>query len=115
MKNLMTAFFMMASVLSYAQDTSLVQPPILPPYSEQEVSRDKIQMRDLPEAVREALKEPDYAGWTVNAVHKAVMDDSKKPESESLIVYIVELKRKDEKTAIRFDKDGKRLDDNDNK
>jgi hypothetical protein len=113
MKKLMIVFLIMTSIVSNAQDTALVKPPVLPPYSGQEISREKIQMRDLPETVREALKLPDYAGWTVDAIYKTLMTDPMTPEAENLVVYIVELKRRHEKTAIRFDKDGKRLDDND--
>lgn len=113
MKTLMVVFLIMISIVSTAQDTSLVQPPIWPPHSGQEISREKIQMRDLPEAVREALKAPDYAGWTIDAIYKTLVTDPMVPEAENLVVYIIELKRRHEKTAISFDENGTRLDDND--
>jgi hypothetical protein len=113
MKKLLAAIFiMMSGVALNAQDTAAIQqPPILPPYSGQEINREKIEIHELPEAVAEALKMNDYAGWTIDAAYKALMTDPQSPESEGEVVYIVDLKRKGEGTSIRFDKDGVRLDD----
>jgi hypothetical protein len=112
MKKLVMVFALATISLTLtAQDTALVQPPILPPYSGQEINREQIQMRDVPAAVKEELKAADYAGWNIEAVYKALMTDPEKPESEGFLIYIVEMKRRDEKIAIRFDEDGKRLDD----
>lgn len=111
MKKLMSAFFiLLIGIASNAQDAQK-----LPPFSEPETSWEKIQVRELPKAVRESLTEPDYAGWTIVAAYKALITDPERPESAGLIVYFVELKRRDERAMIKFDKEGKRLDENDNR
>jgi hypothetical protein len=113
MKKLLAAFVILSiCIASNAQDTSLLQTPQLQPHSEQDTSREKIQIRDLPKAVRESLKAPDYAGWTIDSAYKALMRDPERPESVGLLVYIVELRRRDERSLVRFDKEGKRLDEN---
>jgi hypothetical protein len=115
MKKLTTVFIIViTSTILNAQDTTtLVQPPILSPLPPQEISREQIQMRDLPKPVNDALRATDYAGWAVEAVYKSFVTDPEEPDSEGLLIYIIELKRKNEKAYIKFDKDGKRLDDND--
>jgi hypothetical protein len=65
MKKLIAARVMMISCIELNVHTALVQPPMLR-YNEQEASREKIQIRDLPDAVKDALEMPDYAGWGTN-------------------------------------------------
>lgn len=116
MKKLLIGSLMLtASVIAYAQDTTMVQPPILPSPIQQEISRERIQVDDLPEAVKEELKKPDYGGWTVDAAYKSVMSESESPESERFTVYIIEFKRRDERAVLKFDKNGKKLDDDNDK
>jgi hypothetical protein len=110
MKKLITAFFILTMGISLnAQDSSLAKPQILPSFDEQEITGEKIQKRDLPEAVRESLKAPDYAGWKVESAYKALVTDQESPESAGLLIYIVKLRRKQEREMIKFDKEGKRL------
>jgi hypothetical protein len=115
MKNLIaTVLLLIAGIVVNAQDTTvLVQPPVLPQGSAQEMNRQKIQVRDLPDAVKESLNAADYAGWTVEEAFKAKITDPQSPESEGIDIYIVNVTRKDERATLRFDKDGKRLDDDD--
>lgn len=59
----------------------------------------KIKPEELPEAVKTALAAPDYTGWQISAAYKMTDSD----------IYEVELKNGDEVTAVRFDKDGNRV------
>src|SRR5687768_5037155 len=103
MKKLTAAVLMLLTgIVSFAQDTSMVQS-----YSEQDTRREKIKIRHLPEAVRESLNAPDYAGWKVSDAYEALVTDPESPESASLLIYIIELKRRHEKAIIKFDKGGK--------
>jgi hypothetical protein len=109
MKKLTIAFLILVTgIVSSAQDTSIVQS-----YSEQDTSREKIKIRQLPEAVRESLNAPDYAGWKIDEAYEALATDPERPESASLLIYIIELKRRQERVIIKFDKEGKRLDQSD--
>ena len=109
MKKLTAAFLILVTgISSFAQDTSIVQS-----YSEQDTTREKIKIRNLPEAVRESLNAPDYAGWKIDDAHEALVTDPERPESASLLIYIIELKRRNERAIIKFDKEGKRLDESD--
>jgi hypothetical protein len=111
MKNVSFIVLMLLCTYVSAQDSVSIKPPLLPPYSVQESGREKIQTRDLPEAIKESLKSQEYTGWTIDAAYKARMHDSSSPESEGTVIYIVELKRREEKVIIRFDRGGRRLDD----
>jgi hypothetical protein len=112
-KTLSVVLFVLMNLDLAAQDTSAVQLPILPPNSAQEINREKIQVSDLPYGVKESLKGADYVGWTVEGAYKARMTDPQSPESEGIEIYIVELKKNAYSTSIRFDKDGRELDDPD--
>ena len=105
MKKLTVAFvILMTSVVSFAQDTSVVQP-----HAEQKMTREKIQTRNLPKAIKEALNAPDYAGWKIDGAYEALVTDSERPESAGILIYIVELRRRHERAIIKFDKEGKRI------
>lgn len=60
-----------------------------------------ITSEELPDAVKKALENQDYKGWIINA---ASVD--KKEEK-----YIVELKNGADTKKVKFDKDGKELND----
>ena len=96
-------------LVACAQDTLIVQPPILPPDYGQELGRQKIQVTDLPEAVQETLKGSDYSAWTVDAAYKAHITDPQSPESEGLLIYIVELVKGNDKLIRKFDEEGKEI------
>jgi hypothetical protein len=132
MKKLMFAFcFMFGGLVAVnAQDTTSTsqQNPQYPTSTQQEdQDREKINSRDLPDAVKRSLEAQDYRGWLVNAAYKTkgVSDQS---DSTSLNqsdttavtgdtgaygqeVYVVELKNGAQTKTVRFDKDGKKLDD----
>ena len=110
----MAAFLVLITgAVLWAQDTSVVQPPIAQPYSVQDTTREKIRIRQLPAAVRQSLNAPDYAGWKIDEAYESLVTDPERPESAGLLIYIVTLKRRDERAIITFDKEGKRLDEND--
>jgi hypothetical protein len=110
-----TLILLIMSTVSWSQDTSPVQPQMVQPHSEQDTSREKIRIRNLPRPVQESLKAPDYAGWTIDDAYEALVTDSERPETVGFRIYIVELKRREEKAVIKFDKGGNRLDQNDQK
>jgi hypothetical protein len=102
--------------------------------------REKINSRDLPDAVKRSLEGTEYRGWLISSVYKTKgMDQSgenkdqqdptnptdstavTKPETNAYAseIYVVELKNGAQTKTVRFDKDGKKLDepkdDKDNK
>jgi hypothetical protein len=102
----------------------------------QEQGRVKIKSQDLPDAVKSSLEGQEYRGWLVNSAYK--MDSSVSSDTTSTgdtgvstdttgaatpstgytgsgqqEVYIVELKNGAQTKTVRFDKDGKKLDDED--
>jgi hypothetical protein len=111
---IVSLLMLVSAIVLAAQDTASIRPPLLPPNSPQEISREEVQPEDLPEAVKESLKGQDYAGWNIDRAYKALMTDPTSPESEGIGIYIVDLKKGTETKTVRFDKDGNELDDEDN-
>jgi hypothetical protein len=113
MKKLMIvlAITLTGIIVTHSRTSSAMRSPARCSYSLQEQAREKIQERDLPEAVKESLKASDYAGWTVEAAYKVRMTNPDSPESEGTLIYLIEMKRQDETISVRFDKDGKRLEE----
>jgi hypothetical protein len=103
--------------------------------------RVKIKSQELPDAVKSSLESQEYRGWLVNSAYKvdAASNSSVGSTSESSTsgstsgstsdstsvggntssgayaqeAYIVELKNGAQTKTVRFDKDGKKLDDGD--
>ena len=69
--------------------------------SEEQDGFTTIKSEELPEAVKKALENQDYKGWIINA---ASVD--KKEEK-----YLVELKNGADTKKVKFDKEGKELND----
>jgi hypothetical protein len=134
MKKLILAFsLLLGGVGVYAQDTtSTDQTQTQQPYpTMQEQDREKINSRDLPDAVKRSLENQDYRGWLVNGAYKTKgvgmsanqnQSDSAAVQSDSTSVsgnagaygqevFVVELKNGAQTKTVRFDKDGKKLDD----
>lgn len=93
------------------QDTAAIVPPLLPPHSGHEINREKIQIEDLPQGVKESLRSDAYVSWSVESAYKAMMTDPKSPESEGLPIYLVEVSNDGKRLFLRFDQDGQLLDD----
>lgn len=134
MKKLMLAFSLMLGGLAvYAQDTtSTDQTQTQQQYpTMQEQDREKINSRDLPDAIKRSLEGQEYRGWLVSGAYKSkglASDTSGRSDSTSVSgntgaygqeVFVVELKNGAQTKTVRFDKDGKKLDgqgtDNENK
>lgn len=62
--------------------------------------RVKIKAEDLPEAVKKTLEGDEYKGWMINAAFHHTDKDQ----------YEVELKNGAETKTVKFDKDGKKVD-----
>jgi hypothetical protein len=108
MKKLMLALFLMFGGIAVvnAQD-STATPTQTPPQQEE---RTQIQINELPEAITTSLQSQDYSGWTVASAFRTTQKDAS-DETKSMEVYVVELKNGAETKSVRFDKDGKKLDD----
>jgi hypothetical protein len=97
--------------------------------------RVRIQSQDLPDAVKRSLEGQEYRGWLVNGAYKSkgvstdgtsgdassssssTTDPNNSSTSSSSVgaagqdLYVVELKNGAQTKTVRFDKDGKKLDD----
>lgn len=104
---------------------------------DQDQGRVKIKSQDLPDAVKASLESQEYRGWLVNSAYKVEATETSDPslgnQQEEGVegdttgvsgqgnvgntgaynqeVYIVELKNGAQTKTVRFDKDGKKLDD----
>jgi hypothetical protein len=137
MKKLTLAFCLLVGGIfaANAQDTTSTQQQQYPTQGAQssdQDGREKINSRDLPDAVKRSLEGTEYRGWLINSAYKMKLNagdlnqdtvsqtDSTgvaKPETEGFgsEVFVVELKNGAQTKTVRFDKDGKPLDDlNDN-
>lgn len=72
--------------------------------------REKIEIRDLPQPIRTALESTEYAGWNVSSAYRTTQTESV-DETQSMEVYVVELKSGADTQIIRFDRDGNRIDE----
>lgn len=136
MKKLVFAVCMMfGAVVVNAQDSTSTQSPTDPTSTSQESTvmqdqgRVKIKSQDLPDAVKSSLESQEFRGWLVSSAYKMdaasttpvdsnVSEDSTNVSSQSgstgshkQEVFIVELKNGAQTKTVRFDKDGKKLDD----
>jgi hypothetical protein len=134
MKKLTLAFCLLVGGIfaANAQDTTSVkQPyPTQGAQSTDQDDREKINSRDLPDAVKRSLEGTEYRGWLINSAYKmkgatagdlnqdstSSQSDSTavtKPETEAFTseVFVVELKNGAQTKTVRFDKDGNTLDD----
>lgn len=136
MKKLVFALSMFfgAVVVVNAQDTTSTPSPTDPtatqsPATMQDEGRVKIKSQDLPDAVKSSLESQEFRGWLVNSAYKmdaasvtAPAGNEQPSDSTSVDaqgdagaynkeVYIVELKNGAQTKTVRFDKDGKKLDD----
>lgn len=141
MKKLVFALSMFfGAVVVNAQDTTSTTSPTDPTATQTQTSttmqdegRVKIKSQELPDAVKSSLESQEYRGWLVNSAYKmdaASTTSSTTTETDSdstsvnatstsgaykKEVYIVELKNGAQTKTVRFDKDGKKLDDADMK
>jgi hypothetical protein len=105
-----------------------------PTSKEEDQDREKINSRDLPDAVKRSLEGTEYRGWLVNAVYKSkgveasdstnISNQDTQNQSDTTAVsgqeqtgaygqevFVVELKNGAQTKTVRFYKDGKKLDD----
>jgi hypothetical protein len=116
-------------------DPSVQMQPSAPTTSTTEdQGRVKIKSQELPDAVKSSLESQEYRGWLVNSAYKLDGSanssvgnaDGSTTDSTSVSgtpapstgayaqeLYIVELKNGAQTKTVRFDKDGKKLDDGD--
>jgi len=134
MKKLVFALCMVfGAVAVNAQDSTSTSSPTDPTSTQattgmQEQGRVKIKSQELPDAVKSSLESQEYRGWLVSSAYKvdASSTGSTGNTSDSTSVsgstqtgayskeaYIVELKNGAQTKTVRFDKDGKKLDDGD--
>lgn len=132
MKKLMLAFCIMLGghVMVNAQDTTNTdqtqtqqQYPTM--QNDQEQDRERINSRDLPDAIKRSLEGQEYRGWLINSAYKTTGvsgtdDEGIQSDTTSVSgntgaygqeVYVVELKNGAQTKTVRFDKDGNPLDD----
>ena len=90
------------------QDTTKSEPTIQTTTQDQD--RQIIQVSELPESVKASLESQDYSGWAVSAAYRSSQKDFS-DETKSMEVYVIEMKNGTETKTVRFDKDGKKLED----
>ena len=142
MKKLMLAIGLVLTgfVAVNAQDTTSTQQQTeqYPTTMQGDQDRERINSRDLPDAVKRSLEQTEYRGWLVNAAYKTTgvsgnvqgdstaMSDTTSAEGQvesdttsvsgqtgayGQEVFVVELKNGAQTKTVRFDKDGNKLDD----
>jgi hypothetical protein len=62
----------------------------------------EIKVADLPEAIRKALKEDPYAGWTASKAYKI-------PGPDDTVLYEVQLKKGPDLMKATFDAKGNKI------
>lgn len=139
-KVMLVSCFLLGGLLAVnAQDTTSTQTKTqqYPTTTAQEdQDRERINSRDLPDAVKRSLEQTEYRGWLVNAAYKTtgVADESNAGQQSSdstsvqndttstsenagntgaygQEVFVVELKNGAQTKTVRFDKEGNKLDD----
>ena len=131
MKKVMLAFcLLLGGIVTYAQQqdsTSRDQQQTQYPTTMQDQDRERINSRDLPDAIKRSLEGQEYRGWLVNAAYKTKgtsdmnQSDTTAAQQDTTSVsgntgaygqemYVVELKNGAQTKTVRFDKDGKKLD-----
>lgn len=113
--------FMMSMILGTAafvnaqnQDTTQTQTQSQN-LSNQDQDRQKIEISQLPQAIRTELESTDYAGWNISSAYRSTQTETS-DETKSMEVYVVELKNGADTQTLEFDRDGNRLnDDNQNR
>jgi len=113
-KVILSAFALIACAsASYAQTAATAQPtaqvvattastqgsPTAAPEAQAE-QKTKIEAAALPDAVKATLAGDEYKDWTVSTAWDV------KAATE---YYVVELKKADQTTTVKFDKDGKKI------
>jgi hypothetical protein len=115
-------------------DPSVQMQSTTPTSATEDQGRVKIKSQELPDAVKSSLESQEYRGWLVNSAYKVDGSanssvgntDGSTTDSTSVSgtttpstgayaqeLYIVELKNGAQTKTVRFDKDGKKLDDGD--
>jgi hypothetical protein len=90
-----------------AQDTL----KILPQTSvEQDRPLQKINVKDLPEVIKEKISGEQYSGWRLKGAYRTVPRKANDSETDN-VDYVVELKKEQETIRVRFDGQGARKDD----
>lgn len=90
----------------FAQDQRTPEP--------RQQDREKVEIRDLPQAIRTELESTEYAGWNISSAYRTTQTESV-DETRSMEVYVVELKSGADTQTIRFDRDGNRMDERRNR
>jgi hypothetical protein len=111
MKILITAFCInfCFAIMAGAQDTASNNNR--PAEQEMQIVNEKIEPRDLPDAVKQALESNAYQGKIVNAVYKTPMKDPDHPNQINNVTYIIELVVDDQIETLTFDSAGNRISD----
>jgi hypothetical protein len=137
MKKLMLGLcFMFGGFAIYAQEVTpsdQTQPQQQYPTTQNQDDRERINSRDLPDAVKRSLETQEYRGWLINTAYKtnglATMNNQSQANDSTAVVqgdttsvtdesgaygqeiFVVEMKNGAQTKTVRFDKDGNRLDD----
>lgn len=124
MKRVCVVFVLMVGIAygSRGQDTTAVEgqqfPTVL--YDQE---RDRINSRDLPEAIKRALDGQEYRGWLINAAYVTTGMDFMYHDSQADTmgvsgrsgtgrdIFVVELKNGAQTKTVRFTQDGEKIGD----
>jgi hypothetical protein len=91
----------LGTTLSFAQQQPKDSTSIKSEDSKTQKEKVKIKIEELPEPVKQALEDEKFKGWMINAA----FHDPKKNQ------YQVELKNGVERQVVKFNTEGKRLND----
>jgi hypothetical protein len=91
----------LGTTLGFAQQRANDSTNVKSAESNAQKGKTKIRIEELPDAVKQALEDEAFKGWMINAA----FHDPKKNE------YQVELKNGVERQVVKFNTEGKRLND----
>lgn len=114
MKTILIVLTMMvgSKIVVYGQDSTGVQHDYdVEQQEEVQIVNEKIEPRELPDAIKKTLESQSYHGWLINAVYKEPVGETDSTNSINGVVYLVEMLSGARTKTVRFDKDGKELPD----
>jgi hypothetical protein len=110
MNYLMAAFLVLVGAIACGAQDTLAHRSIVQPKQQPNTVLKKNRIRHLPAAIRYSLTAPKYEGWAIDEAYESLVTDPQWPNSASLLIYVIDLKRNDERATIKFNEEGERLD-----
>ena len=96
--------FYVIAPLADAQDTLRIHPNT----AEENEELKEIDVRELPEIIKQKLASPDYSSWILQSAYREEGDDGNITQPVDSVDYVVELRKGEATIRVRFDNAGKK-------